>query len=101
MLRRWRIWLGLAFVLVLVLAYFHPAVYWPVAGLLKGEAFYKGYPTSYWSRAIQRYLDSLPETWVDRMREFVGLDHRLGIDGPFHISRIDPERDPAGIPVLV
>lgn len=109
--RRWRIWLGLAFVLVLVVAYFHPGVYWPIAGWLKGEAFYQGYPTSYWSRAIPQYWDSrrledirqstsTPACWVDRLMLFFNLNHRVGIDPPFQI-RSDQEKDPAAVPVLV
>jgi hypothetical protein len=50
MKRRWKLWLAL--VLAIGGLFSLPAVYWRVIGRVKGEAFYKGRPTSYWRDAI-------------------------------------------------
>jgi hypothetical protein len=55
MTRRWRLWMSLALVLVAIATLLHPAAYWPILGWLRGEAFYKGRPTTHWSQEIERW----------------------------------------------
>jgi hypothetical protein len=52
---RCRFWLGLSFLVILGAAFVHPGVYWPVVGWVRGEAFYKGRPTSYWHGQLNHY----------------------------------------------
>jgi hypothetical protein len=85
MTRRWRIWLGLVLLLLLLgTAFLVPAVRWPVIGWLKREAFYDGMPTSYWRSQIRDYRECVipmgsmiavqpPQTLLNRLRESVGL----------------------------
>jgi len=64
MKRRWRLLatLGLLVLVGTVLA--HPAVYWPLVGWARGEAFYRGRPSSYWSQEMRHWareeLDAVP-----------------------------------------
>jgi HEAT repeat protein len=54
-----------------------PAVHWRVIGWVKGEAFYDGRPTSYWSQAISNWLEdpmdvtSTPN-WLDEWKQYLG-----------------------------
>ncbi|OAI46023.1 hypothetical protein AYO44_12130 [Planctomycetaceae bacterium SCGC AG-212-F19] len=67
-----------------------PSVRWPIYGWLRGEAFYQGMPTSYWSREIQQWngkaeygrsvcgkRSSPPSTWIDQVKEHFGLQTSL------------------------
>jgi hypothetical protein len=119
MIRRWRIVLGLALLVALTAMFAHPAIYWPVAGWLRGEAFYQGRPTSYWSQAIWTWAnDSAAGTWLDQARVSVGMRKSdpiprppvIGDDpGPYswhpapaNMLALRPtEVDPAALPVLL
>jgi hypothetical protein len=53
--RRWKWWAGLGLVLLATIGLLAlPAVHWPLLGWLRGEAFYRGRPTSYWQREVAR-----------------------------------------------
>src|ERR1043166_149159 len=53
MKRRWKLWLSL---LILAGSLFAlPAVHWRVIGWVRGEAFYQGRPTSYWSMECSQW----------------------------------------------
>src|SRR5579862_4720093 len=58
MTRRWFL-LILLLLLLLGSLLLVPSVRWPVYGWLRGEAFYQGKPTSYWSQKIR----ILGEAW--------------------------------------
>jgi hypothetical protein len=118
MKRPWRIVLGLALLVALAAALAHPAIYWPVTGWLRGEAFYQGRPTSYWSQAIWTWgNDSAAGTWLDQARVSVGIRKSEPVPRPAVIGE-DPEPyswyapanllamrptevDPAALPVLL
>src|SRR5687767_48844 len=53
--RKQRLWIGLALLTITlaVLAWFEPTGV--VRGRLRGEAFYQGRPTNYWSRELERW----------------------------------------------
>jgi hypothetical protein len=116
--RRWQIVLGLALLVVLAGVFFHPAIYWPVTGWVRGAAFYDGRPTSYWSHAIRRWAsDSAALSWMDKVRVGIGFPRSEAVPRPavvgedpdprilswFPLNRLDlrPTRvDPAAMPVL-
>src|SRR5208283_4614707 len=87
MKRRWKLWTGLALLPVLGLGFLHPAVYWPLIGWIRGEAFYQGRPTSFWQSEIRnRYIDladsSLPmwtclPSWWEGWLERIGMGSQL------------------------
>jgi hypothetical protein len=89
-------------------------VSWRLSGLWRGEAFYRGLPTSYWRRQILDYPDGMaeysrdlpltmmryhvdpPESPVDKLLQLCHLpDRREPIPFPFE------ERSPAAVPVLI
>src|SRR5262249_5528758 len=43
---------------VLLAAFAHPAVHWRALGWSRGEASYRGRPTSYWALRIREYNSS-------------------------------------------
>lgn len=55
MKRRWRLLICLALLLLVLGSLLHPAVHWRVIGWWRGEAFYQGRPTSWWSTELQRW----------------------------------------------
>jgi hypothetical protein len=55
MKRRWRLLLMLVLLLLVAGSFLLPAVHWRVIGWVKGEAFYEGRPTSYWSGEAKRW----------------------------------------------
>jgi hypothetical protein len=56
--RAWRYGLSLLVIVVLCVSVLTPSVSWPMIGWLRGEAFYRGKPTSYWALEVQRsYVD--------------------------------------------
>jgi hypothetical protein len=86
----------------------HPAIYWPVTGWLRGEAFYHGRPTSYWRYAIWCWgNDSAALSWIDQARVGIGLSRSeavlrpaiIGKNWDWQASRAT-DLDPAAIPVL-
>lgn len=90
-----RIALVLAVLVVFASVFFHPAVYWPVTGWVRGEAFYDGRPTSYWSHAIRRWgNDSAALSWMDKTRVGVGLSRCEAVPRPVvigdHFDPFDP-----------
>ncbi|OAI48661.1 hypothetical protein AYO44_06775 [Planctomycetaceae bacterium SCGC AG-212-F19] len=54
MKRRWRLWTGLALLLLVGALLLHPAVHWRLIGWYRGEAFYHGRPTSWWAFEIEK-----------------------------------------------
>jgi hypothetical protein len=100
-------------VVVLAGALALPGVRWPLWGWLRGEAFYKGRPTSYWSRQIQDYARqadfynrhrppsmqpegvNVPATPVDSLRCVCGLSYHVApLPYPFEA------KGPAATPAL-
>ena len=88
-----------------------PDMRWQVWGRLRGEAFYRGRPTSCWSHEVARcpktpfYRRSLlafpdaptvPATQLDRLKAVLGLKHTVTL--PTFPLRDD---DPAAVPVLI
>jgi hypothetical protein len=55
------LWLCLTLLLVALLLL--PAVHWRVIGWVKGEAFYQGRPTSYWSREAGNLMQIGAMVW--------------------------------------
>jgi hypothetical protein len=118
MKRPWRIVFCLGALVALAAAFAHPAIYWPVTGWLRGEAFYQGRPTSYWSQAIWTWgNDSAAGTWLDQARVSVGMRKSEPVPRPPVIGEDDPyswypvpanllalrptDVDPAAVPVLL
>src|SRR5271163_2236778 len=56
-----------------------PSVRWPVYGWLRGEAFYRGMPTSYWSGEINRHY-GLAKDRLGDFRQLLGLRPRVVSD---------------------
>jgi HEAT repeat protein len=83
MKRRWRLWLGLVLLLFVAASFLLPAVRWRVIGWVKGEAFYEGRPTSYWSKEIERSAEEIAPNqtttiakspgMIDQLKDFVGI----------------------------
>jgi hypothetical protein len=117
MKRPWRIVFCLAVLVALAATLAHLAIYWPVTGWLRGEAFYQGRPTGYWSQAIWTWgNDSVAGTWLDQARVSVGMRKSDPVPRPAVIGEdpdllmVPPENllamrptevDPAGMPVLL
>lgn len=102
MIRRWRLLITLALLLLLVASLLHPGVHWRVIGWWRGEAFYEGRPTSYWREQVRRIPISYAEivelqesspSWPELLLE------RLSGNPPdrFPTQRL---RDPTAIPIL-
>ena len=84
-----------------------PDVRWWVCGRLRGEAFYRGKPTSYWRGRVLAWNDlgfyppandlivRRPPWWADCLPWRSGRAASLAEEEPF------PENDPAAVPVLV
>lgn len=81
-----------------------------VLGFLRGERFYQGMPTSYWSKRIREgpfpyssgeivqvdYRTWVPATSVDELKSWLGLQHTVAaFQYPLR------ENDPEAIPVLI
>jgi hypothetical protein len=105
-----RPWLLRAFLLLVVLlagSLLSPDARWVVWGRLRGEAFYRGRPTSYWRGHVLAWNDlgfyppavSLvvrrPRWWADY------LPWRSGRPAPLVEAEPFPGDDPAAIPVLM
>jgi hypothetical protein len=94
MKRRWLV-LGIAIVLLLGLAaWFEPTC--AVRGWLRGEAFYQGRPTSYWSRELGHWqqFELFPpiQPWLGRGRLDIDEDPFLERDGA--IALFLPQLEP-------
>src|SRR5438105_3973061 len=74
MKRSWRLLIGMTSLLLIGGLLLLPAVRWRVIGWVKGEAFYQGRPTSYWSKEVAM-LEL--EFWHDRWT--VGYDRPGGL----------------------
>jgi HEAT repeat protein len=48
------LWSAFAMTALLVLGFFAPDIFWSINGLIRGEAFYDGKPTSWWRGMAQR-----------------------------------------------
>jgi hypothetical protein len=108
MKRRWRLWLGLALLLIVGASLLQPAVYWRIIGRARGEAFYQGMPTSYWKNELRRfemmdfflsgdlYFRPRPPTSTERwLRKHLGIHFAKN---PFASGCCE---DPAVLPVLM
>jgi hypothetical protein len=88
-----------------------PGVRWRLWGTLRGESFYRGRPTSYWSREVSRcpktsdyrcslaglwHAPRVPATRVDGVKAVFGLPHT--VTSPRFPLRDD---DPSAVPVLI
>ncbi len=107
MKRRWTVWLGLSFPVIVGIAFIHPGVRWPAIGWVRGEAFYKSRPTSYWHAELSHYEETCLfgwgqvyvlrreptkfETWVQRIIRIKGDQN----------GYLLLERDPQAVPVLL
>jgi hypothetical protein len=110
MSRRVLLRVGVAVGLLLVVALALPGVRWWVYGHLRGEAMYRGRPTSYWSHEVARsvmtpfYRRSLagldaptvPASHLDALKAALGLQYT--VTWPTFPLRDD---DPAAVPVLM
>jgi hypothetical protein len=111
MKQRWRVWLGLTILLLLIGAVFLlPAAHWRVIGWLKGEAFYQGRPTSYWDSEISKIDDRIfDDGYATESRDFVRLRqpaswemwfaNNLGVLPPDQVMVLT-KCDLAAVPVL-
>ena len=94
MKQRWRLWLGLALLFLVAGWMVAPSVYWRSVGWWRGEAFYRGRPTSYWETEIQDRSSRLAEgslqnnpvlfslpTWWEQ------LFAKLGVSQPISITK--------------
>jgi hypothetical protein len=114
-MRRWRVGLVVGLLALLGGAVFVlPPVYWRLAGWARGEAFYEGRPTSYWSREVRERYGfmarpdvqwPLARQWVARS-EPPALDQwlgELGLCAPPLVGYGTPyiQSDPAAINVLL
>jgi hypothetical protein len=116
-LRRWRLWVALTLFVVAVGVATHPAVYWPVRGWLSGEAWYVGWPTSYWEWQATSYEQyGMPQScaavndpgviaWSAAPRrglieEFCVQYLGIGMGPPLPATSI-LDGDPAALPVLL
>jgi HEAT repeat protein len=101
MKRQWRLLACLALALLVGAALVHPAFYWPLVGWARGEAFYKGRPSSYWSREMQRRVREAAAATAPVPRESGLLAKFLGwLAGP-PLSGPDLYEDPAAMAVLI
>ena len=75
------VWSALIMAGLLVLGFFAPSIYWRASGVLRGEAFYSGRPTSFWREQIKAdekraerqqvfFFGGAPITWRDRLEEW-------------------------------
>jgi len=88
----------LLLVVVLAGALALPDLRWWVYGRLRGEAMYRGKPTSYWREVIHAWPGPQcgPVTLPDRVKKAVGLPYQLGpLPEPLEGSSL------AAVPVLV
>jgi hypothetical protein len=90
-----------------------PDVRWPLRGWVRGESFFRGRPTSYWSREVKDWMASqdwgcIPPPRLHTLPEVLGydrtdwLERRLGI--PPRVGADAPclwEGDRKAVPVLV
>lgn len=59
MLSKKRLWIAIVLVIILLSLLF-PPVYWRAIGYIRGEAFYKGRPTSYWHIELKEWDEGPP-----------------------------------------
>jgi len=118
MKRRWRLSLLLLLLLLSAVgALLHPSIHWGLLGWWRGEAFYRGMPTSYWVNEIEEsyhgiwgvgsvkivgepiwYVETQPSPW-DRLRQ-------QWLSGPAPVSQVISNSplladDSAALPVLL
>jgi len=98
MKRRWRLLATLGLLVLVGAVLVHPAVYWPLVGWARGEAFYRGRPSSYWSQEMRHWareeLDPAPREQGLLAKLIDGLRSPLPPGGfPFN--------EPAGVGVLI
>jgi hypothetical protein len=102
----------LALLLLVAGSFLLPAVRWRVIGWWRGEAFYQGMPTSYWSRECQRWQElKITGSWpgADRywIREPNWFEQHVDpiLNRAPIIWSMDPlpllRSDPLAVPVLV
>jgi len=107
MKRRWRSWLALLVLLLLVSSLLLvPSVRWAVHGWLKGEAFYQGKPTSYWREQILSHLEARATGVTEvEMPWIIGVMDDLGIavsfENPLDWPDVLRPDEPAAVPVLI
>jgi hypothetical protein len=99
--RRWRLWLFAAIFLGVLATFLHPSVYWPVVGKIRGEAFYKDRPTSYWkSQALVFYKWDTEQSLGETPPERSWFRKLFPPEGPFGFLNEVMEGDASFQPVL-
>ena len=83
-----------------------PGVHWCVVGWWKGEAFYQGRSTSYWSREVHKYhqltfegrvaIANQPPSWLDQLKDRQGVDNPRECDLPAVVA-FGPKANPAAM----
>jgi HEAT repeat protein len=76
-----------------------PASRWTLIGWIRGESFYQGRPTSYWSQQIRAYQHRVPPSSIDRLMATLGLSAPNHREPPLE-AMLGQEPDPAAVPVL-
>ena len=112
-MKRRRIWLCLT-LLLLVALFMLPAVHWRLIGFVKGEAFYQGRPTSWWSGELRQWGPAYHITiggpgriWAHRImwhRQSTWLEElgdKVLSSTPASHPPLIAAPDPASVPVLV
>jgi hypothetical protein len=79
MSKRRKLWLFLASLVLLALVFAHPWPRYGVWGLLRGESFYRGYPTSYWS-SVWSSKSSVVKNWRRWIYDLIGTKERWSPD---------------------
>lgn len=111
MTRRRILWAGLV-VAFLAVAVSLPAVHWRLIGWGRGEAFYQGYPASYWAAEVApvsaHYVLFGPSPQIECYRDdcfLPSIRRRFGLVVPTRLLADDEVPfgggDPAGLPVLL
>jgi len=98
--RRWITW-TLAFAALVAVAAF-PGNVTRLVGLIRGESFWHGSPSSYWRTAMQEWISFqrswAPPTFIERWMAY------FGVSVPNRRAELAPiwlmEDDPAAVPVL-
>lgn len=73
MKRHLRLWLGGLLLLGIGILVSTPLVRWRIIGLARGEAFYRGRPTSYWQHEIKTWTEFLRQCGPLRVTCGIGL----------------------------
>jgi hypothetical protein len=97
--KRCRLFLVLVLLLMVSGLLLLPQVRWPLYGWLRGEAFYQGMPTSYWSLECERAgsEDQQSPIWFDRWFGWLGISRA---SNPRALSAGDPRAIPVCIELL-